>query len=82
MEQPSQHRGLLAVSEREESLDSHRGIMWGVTPTEKGLRFGKVEKVFSEGEGEGSLYGKGEEGLYGMVCVCVKGSVFNEEGGK
>ena len=57
------------------------GLCGGVTPTEKGLRFGKVEKVFSEGEGEGSLYGKGEEGLYGMVCVCEKGSVFDGKEG-
>ena len=52
-------------------MDSHRGIKWGVTPTEKGLRFHKVEKVFSGGEGEGSLYG--------MVCVCEKGLVFDGE---
>ena len=79
MEQPSQHRDLRAVSEREKSLDSHRRIMWGETPTEKGC---KVEKVFSDGEGEGSLYGKGEEGLYGMVCVCEWGLVFDEEEGE
>ena len=69
MEQPSQHRDLLAVSEREESLDSHRWIMWGVTPTEKKFGIGQVEvKCF-----------EGEEGLYDMACVCEKGSVFDEE---
>ena len=73
MEQPSQHRDLLAVSEREESLDSHRWIMWGVTPTEKKFGIGQVEVKCFEGEGEGRLYG--------MICVCEEGSVFNGEGG-
>ena len=43
------------MSEREESLDSQRGIMWGVTPTEKGLRLEELEKVLCKGEGEEGL---------------------------
>ena len=47
------------MSEREESLDSQIGIMWGETPIEKGLRLEELEKVLCEGEGE--------EGLKGIV---------------
>ena len=70
---PSQHLDLLAVSEREESFDSHGGIIWGVTPIDKKFGIGLVEVKCFEGEGEG--------GLYGMVCVCETGSVSDGEEG-
>lgn len=68
---PSQHLDLLAVNEREESFDSQWGIIWGVTPIEKKFGIGMVEVKCFEGEGE--------EGLYGMACVCEEGSVFDGE---
>ena len=44
-----------------------------MTPTEKKFGIWVVEVKCFEGEGEG--------GLYGMVCVCEEGSVFDGEEG-
>ena len=45
----------------------------GVTPTEKKFGIEEVEVKCFEGEGE--------VGLYGMICVCEEGSMFNGKGG-